>query len=115
MADERFTLGGVTFINPASTLADAKGQRIAEIKDAARERILAICPEWKQTNLLARGTELLLRVQLGGAPPTEAEQAEIVAGQAIWTEIKAIRTASDVAEAAVNAATTPAAVWGVSF
>jgi hypothetical protein len=108
-------LDGSVTVGWTGELAAEQAEAIAEIKDRARARILAICPEWKQTNLVARGTELLMRVHLGGAALTEAEQAEVAAGQAIWDQVKAIRTASDAAEAAVLAAETPAAVWAVTF
>lgn len=105
----------IRIIPEVRTLPQDKAEARDAIKDAARERILALCPEWKQTNLLSRGMELVLRVVGGGAALTDAEKAEITEAMTLWAQIKAIRTASDTAEAAVNTAATPAAVWRVIF
>lgn len=94
------------------TLDEARAERIAGIKELARSRILAIVPEWRQTNLIARGVELADR---GRAAWTADELAEWNAGQAIWDAVKAIRAASDVAEAAVLAAATNEAVDAVAW
>jgi hypothetical protein len=96
-------------------LAVAQAERVAAIKETARARIVALCPEWRQTNLVARGTELLLRIQTGGAALSPAELAEIAAANALWAAIKAIRVASNDAEAAVMAATTNDAADAVAF
>lgn len=109
----RVAANGTPTVSDDRTLAEAKAERIALVKDEARRRILAICPEWKQTNLVARGTELLMAARSRSL--TAPENAEIAAGQAVWDAIKAIRAASDTAEAAINAATTNAAVEAVPF
>lgn len=66
-----------------------------DVKDAAYIRIVSLCPEWKQRNLTARAAELAMK---GPDNWTAEEQSEVVAGQAIWDQIKAIRVASDVIE-----------------
>ncbi len=93
------------------TLAEAQAERISAIKAAARDRIVAICPDWKQANLTARAAELAL----AGGPKTDAERAEVAAGAAIWAQIKAVRAASDTAEAAVLAAKTNEDADAVTF
>ena len=69
----------------------------ATIKAEARRRIVARLPEWKQANMIARMTELLL---VGPAQWTPAEQAEADALRAAWAWVKAIRAKSDELEAA---------------
>lgn len=64
---------------------------IAMVKQEAACRILVICPEWKQRNLTARAAELAIK---GVANWTAEEQAEHAAGQAIWEQIKMVRTKS---------------------
>lgn len=103
--------GAAPVVTYSGDLASNKADRIAQIKVTARERILAIAPEWRQANLTARAAELAL----AGGPKTPSEVAEVAAGQTVWNAVKAVRAASDVAEAAVNAATTPEAVWAVAF
>lgn len=66
------------------------------IKAEARSRILARFPEWKQTNMTARGVELM-SVRLARAWTVE-EQTEADALQAAWSWIKSIRAASDALE-----------------
>lgn len=77
-------------------LQTAKYQRIALIKGEARQRIMAVAPEYKQMNAA---------LGLYDAAKT----------QAIKDAIVAIRTASDAAEAAVNALTTVEAVRGFTW
>lgn len=66
------------------------------IKAEAARRILAILPEWEQRNLTARAVEL---VKKGETNWTQAEAAEWAAGEALWSQIKAVRAASDALEA----------------
>lgn len=72
-------------------------QRVA-VKEEARRRILARFPDWKQTNMTARGVDLQ-DLWRRNAKWTETEQAEADALSAAWAWIKAIRAASDVIEA----------------
>lgn len=67
-----------------------------KVKREAYRRIIAICPKWKQRNLLAQAS---LLNDKGRANWTSGELAAWNAGQAIWTQIKAIRDASDTIEA----------------
>ena len=76
---------------------------IAAIKIEAGRRILVILPEWKQRNLIARGTELnTIHAQNGVWTQTEAN--EVAALETIWNSVKAIRTKSDEIEATVATA-----------
>jgi len=71
--------------------------RVQGIKQAASEQILAIAPEWKQRNMLARALELSDSKRGGPLAASEAqEEADI---RAVWAQIKTIRQKSDAAEA----------------
>lgn len=63
-----------------------------QVKDEAYRRIVAICPEWKQRNLTAQAAIL---AEKGRANWTAEEIAAWEAGEAIWSEIAAIRAKSD--------------------
>ena len=66
------------------------------VKAEAHSRILAICPEWKQRNLTAQAT---LLAEKGRSNWSADELAAWTAGEDIWTQIAAIRAASDTIEA----------------
>lgn len=83
---------------PPMSAEEAEASRIVQIKAKANAAILAIAPEWKQRNLIARGLELTEILAAGGSL-TSAQQAESDAIKAIWAQISAIRAASDQAEA----------------
>lgn len=70
----------------------------ADVKDECRRRILAAYPEWKQTNMTARGVELQDVWRRVGSWTT-GEQSEADALASAWGWIKAVRAASDVIEA----------------
>jgi len=72
-------------------------EQIQAVKDEARRRILARFPEWKQTNMIARGVELTL-AKLSGEWKAN-EQAEAAGLQAAWDWVNAVRSASDAIEA----------------
>jgi len=86
-----------TWSMPVDEAAE-EAARVQAIKQAASEQILAIAPEWKQRNMLARSVELHEVMTSGGALTTE-EQAELDAIRAVWAQIKTIRQKSDLAEA----------------
>lgn len=67
------------------------------VKLEARRRILERFPEWKQTNMTARGVELQDVWRRVGSW-TINEQAEADALAAAWDWIKAVRAASDAIE-----------------
>jgi len=77
-------------------------------KTEASARILALAPEWKQRNMIARGVELEKKDRLGTT--TAAEDAEIAALESAWATIKAIRTSSDALEATIAASNDPASI-----
>jgi delta 1-pyrroline-5-carboxylate dehydrogenase len=74
----------------------AQAPTVADVKAEAMSRILALAPEWKQRNLTAQAAILAKK---GEANWTTEEQAAWDAGEALWTQIAAIRAASDVLEA----------------
>ena len=63
-----------------------------QVKDEAYRRIIAICPEWKQRNLTAQASIL---AEKGRDNWTTEELAAWEAGEAIWSEIAAIRAKSE--------------------
>ena len=92
--------------NPASETVDANWTPPTftlaaitsdDVKAEAEARILAIVPEWRQRNLLAQATIL---AEKGRSNWTAQELAAWTAGEAIWGQVAAIRTASDLIEAA---------------
>jgi hypothetical protein len=86
----------------AAALPAAKAAKTQQIKAAARARILARYPEWRQANLTARAVEL---VSLGQTTGPEWGQM-----QAIWNWIKATRARSDLLESDVDNCITVEAV-----
>jgi hypothetical protein len=91
----------------AAALPAAKAAKKQQIKVAARTRILARYPEWRQANLTARAVEL---VSLGETSGAEWQQM-----QSIWAWIKAVRARSDLLEADVAACTTVEAVDAIQL
>lgn len=67
------------------------------VKAEASRRILAILPAHKQANTLARSSELLEILASGGTLTAE-EEADRLAAKAAWSEVSAIRAASNVIE-----------------
>lgn len=70
------------------------------IKQECRRRIHAIADEDRQRNLTARAVELTLAVAQGALSSVDAQ--ELANLQAMWARIKALRTASDGKEAALQ-------------
>jgi hypothetical protein len=93
-----FADGTTRLATDAEVLAAAQAAKRTAIKTAARQTILARCPEWMQANLTARAVEL---VSLG-----ETSGAEWQRMQSIWGWIKAVRAHSDLLEADVANCTT---------
>ena len=85
-----------------SVETDIDKRLVSEIKQQAGVEILRRYPDWKQRNMLARAVALAFKT-IKGAALTPEEQAEIAALQAIWDEIKAIRSRSNEMEAQVSA------------
>lgn len=81
------------------TLGDHGAIAARKVKAEAYRRIVALVPEWKQRNLIAQATQLL---KIGPANWTPAQQAAWNAGDALWTQVAAIRAASDANEALIN-------------
>lgn len=79
-----------------------KQNQVDRIKGEASNLILDKYPSWKQTNMVARGVELLAK---GQANWTQEEAAEVMALQAVWDKIKDVRTHSNTLETEVNSLT----------
>jgi hypothetical protein len=75
-------------------------EQVAAINAKAHHDIVAIAPEWRQRNMIARTTELQDK-RINGLALTEGEEAEIIAMRGIWSQIKAIREQSDIDVAAI--------------
>lgn len=88
-----YTWDGAAFVPPVQPVVPVT---IEQVKSEAERRILALCPEWRQRNLTAQAVVLAKK---GATNWTTEEQAAWDAGEALWTQIKAIRDASDVIEA----------------
>lgn len=83
-------------------LAEYKAYKaVMDTKAEARKRIIAIIPEWKQSNLNARMNELNKKVAIDSGTLTTEEQAEVTAMEAIWAQAKAIRVNSDALELSI--------------
>lgn len=94
----------VAFATVVGSFNQADGEKpakIAEVKAEAQRRIYLVAPQWKQANLTARAAELALQ----GGPANAQEIAEMAAGVALWTRIKALRVASNAIEAEIGAMT----------
>lgn len=79
----------------AQAKIDARGP---SVKAEAYRRIIAIMPEWRQRNTLARGMQASMTY---GADPALWPASEIAAANeanAAWATIQAIRDASDALE-----------------
>lgn len=87
--------------------AVVRAQKISEVKAEAQKRILAIIPQWKQADLTARAVELIIKMTMGGTL-TLVEKDEMAAGFELWSQVKAIRSASDLIEQDIAASTDPA-------
>lgn len=82
--------------------APSAASLIAAVKQEARNRILAVYPDWKQANMTARGVELVRTLIVNGQW-TAAEATEAAALDAAWARVKTIRAQSDALEAEIAA------------
>ncbi len=74
---------------------------VANAKAESRRRILALAPEWKQRNMLARSIELLRKdPTISGLTAAEANEAAKI--EKAWAKITAVRTASNQLEAEIT-------------
>lgn len=97
LSDDEAAVQAIIDAYPASSTA---APIIAEIKQHARERILARYPDWKQANMTARSLELT-GLLATGTTLTGAEQAELTAMKGVWAWIKSMRAKSNEHEAAL--------------
>lgn len=86
-AEAEILAGMEELAGPAKPTAD-------DIKAEASRRILAIAPEWRQRNALARALQLQERLN-AGETLTPDQEAERQALHALWASINAIRARSD--------------------
>lgn len=89
-------------IDAYDPVADHRTAKIAEVKAEAQQRIYAVVPAWKQTNLLAQAA---LLNDKGRGRWSAQELAAWNAGQALWAQVASIRAASDQIEADIAAMT----------
>lgn len=75
---------------------------LPSVKALANQKIIAILPSWKQANFTARMTEINFDAQAAMRPFTALELAEVEAMRVYWLKIKAVRTASDIHETALQ-------------
>ena len=85
--------------------AQVNAALIARVKSDAGQRIVAIVPEWKQRNLIARAALLSRK---GEANWSADDSAAWAAGEAVWNRVVAIRSNSDAAEQVIIDSPTPA-------
>jgi len=96
LASGKWVRGWTVVLLTADELAQRRAAMVEGVKQEAGRRIVAIAPEWKQRNMLARIAELL---RIGEANLSAAEQADLAAIEAIWTTIKGLRAKSNALEA----------------
>jgi len=80
--------------------AEAKAKAVASIKAKAGADIVAIVPEYKQRNALARMLELVNK-KVDGGTLTDDEQSEVATMQSLWGTLAAIRAQSNADEASL--------------
>lgn len=80
-----------------AAILSPKRLSLEQIKAEAGRRILALIPDWKQRNYIARDAEITKIIVSGGSLTAE-QQAERTAIEAVWEQAKAIRSASDAIE-----------------
>ena len=83
------------------TLADSVNFIVVQIKEHARSRILAYYPEWRQTNMVARATELVSISTVGTLSVEEV--SELNSLRSAWAWIKSVRNVSNVHESNLRA------------
>lgn len=86
-------------------IEDVRAEARQQVNMIARGRILALIPDWKQSNLIARAVELQSLGLVGND--------EWLAIQAAWAVIKQIRYESNVKNFAIDAETNPVAIRAI--
>ena len=107
-AGERHGLGSPVYEAAITRWADAMeaslyvspADQIATIKAEASARILAVIPDWKQRNMLARSVELL-EIRESGEILTASELSELDGIRNAWSWARSVRAYSDQLEALV--------------
>ena len=96
LVDGQWVRGWTVVPLTADELAQRRATMVEGVKQEASKRILAIAPEWKQRNMLARSAELL---RIGEPNWTQEQRDEVLAIELIWETIQMIRAKSDIIEA----------------
>jgi len=96
LADGKWARGWTVVPLTADELARRRASAVEAVKQEASRRILAIAPDYRQRNLLARSVELL---RIGEANLTQEQRDEVLAIELIWETIQMIRARSDAIEA----------------
>jgi hypothetical protein len=86
-----------------------KEEKKSQAKEEAYRRIIAILPEWKQRNYIAKSVELTEK-KSAGITLTSEEISILDAMKAMWTTIQQIRSASDNIETEIDALSTSEAL-----
>lgn len=81
--------------------AELKANCVTAIKAEARQRIVAVMNKDQQDNALARGQEMIFLHGADAATWPQAARDEYTVVMAKWSQIKALREASDAIEAAL--------------
>jgi len=96
LADGKWVRGWTVVPLTADELAQRRAAMVEGVKQEASKRILAIAPDYKQRNMLARSAELL---RIGEANLTQEQRDEVLAIESVWQTIQMIRVRSDAIEA----------------
>ena len=95
LADGKWARGWTVVPLTADELARRRASAVEAVKQEASRRILAIAPDYRQRNLLARSVEFL---RIGEANLTPEQRDEVLAMELIWETIQIIRARSDAIE-----------------
>ena len=95
LADGKWARGWTVVPLTADELARRRASAVEAVKQEASRRILAIAPDYKQRNMLARSVELL---RIGETNLTQEQRDEVLAIELIWETIQMIRARSNAIE-----------------
>ena len=96
LADGKWVRGWTVVHLTADELAQRRADMVEGVKREAGRRILAIAPDYRQRNMLARTAQLL---RIGEANLTQSQRDEVLAIEIVWETIQMIRARSDAIEA----------------
>lgn len=96
LADGKWGRGWAVVPLTADELAQRRAAMVEGVKQEAGRRVLAIAPDYRQRNMLARTAQLL---RIGEANLTQSQRDEVLAIERVWETIQMIRARSDAIEA----------------